>query len=520
MQLKTSDKYMNLFNEKDLEQLRVKGITKEQVEAQIRIFEQGIPFVQLQEAAVVGKGVRRFTAEEEKELQDFFDEKSKGLALLKFVPASGAASRMFKALFAFLDAYNPHKEALADYWNRTGDDAMKTFVEGMERFPFYQQIQERISDRVTSADHGVYLFVQELLTEDGLNFGFYPKGLLPFHAYQKAATPFVEHLKEAAFYAKSGGNAALHFTISPQHEVLFKAEEEKSASEVALETDSQFSIGYSFQKSSTDTLAVDKENQPFRNTDGSILFRPGGHGALIQNLNEVDADVVFIKNIDNVVTEEKLEVVGNSKKMLAGLLLQLQEKSFHYAAQLEAGSVSEDQMKEMSTFLENQLNSPCPSDYAEFTTEEKHRWLAGQLNRPIRICGMVKNEGEPGGGPFWIKDAAGQVSLQIIESAQIDRDNPQQDAILQNSTHFNPVDLICGLKNHKREKYNLLDFVDHEQGFITAKSKDGKELKALELPGLWNGAMAFWNTIFVEVPLVTFNPVKTVNDLLKPSHQA
>lgn len=342
---------MNLLNEKDLEQLQAKGITKEQVEAQIRIFEQGIPFVQLQEAAVIAKGIRRFTAEEEKELQGFFDEKSKGLALLKFVPASGAASRMFKALFAFLDAYNPHKEALADYWDRTGDDAMKTFVEGIERFPFYEQVQERILDQVTSADHGVYLFIKELLTEEGLNFGFYPKGLLPFHAYEKVATPFVEHLKEAAYYAKSEGKAALHFTISPQHEVLFKAEEEKFALAIGKQTDCQFEIGYSFQKSSTDTLAVDMENKPFRNNDGSILFRPGGHGALIQNLNEVEADLVFIKNIDNVVTEEKLQVVGDNKKMLAGLLLQLQEKIFHFAAQLEAGPISENQMEEIVTFF-------------------------------------------------------------------------------------------------------------------------------------------------------------------------
>lgn len=510
---------MDLLSEKDLEQLRAKGISSEQVAAQIETFKKGIPFVDLSEAAVVPKGIRRFTEEQEKALQDFFDQKSEGLSLLKFVPASGAASRMFKALFAFLEAYDPHKESLSAYWERTGDTAIRDFVEGIEKFPFYETIKERISERATSADHEIHLFVQELLTEDGLNYGFYPKGLLPFHGYEQAATPFEEHLKEAAFYAKSGGKAALHFTISPQHEVLFKAEEERTVGKVSQATKTDFSISYSFQKTSTDTLAVDNDNKPFRNSDGSILFRPGGHGALIENLNEVEADVVFIKNIDNVVTEEKLEVVGNSKKMLAGLLLQLQEKAFAYAAQLSGGTAGEGQYDEMLAFLEQELNAPAPEGFTGFTAEEKKKWIYDRLNRPIRICGMVKNEGEPGGGPFWIKDNNGGVSLQIIESAQIDRSNAAQDSILQNSTHFNPVDLICGLKNYKGEKFDLLAFVDKEQGFITGKTKEGKELKALELPGLWNGAMAFWNTIFVEVPLVTFNPVKTVNDLLKPSHQ-
>ena len=510
---------MDLFTEKDLQQLKSKGISREQVENQIKTFQKGIPFVNLSEAAVVPKGISRFSEAQQQALQDYFDENSQGMSLLKFVPASGAASRMFKALFAFLDAFDPHKESLSTYWERTGDKATQIFVEGMENFPFYKEIKERISERATSADHEVYLFVQELLTEEGLNYGFYPKGLLPFHAYEVAATPFEEHLKEAAFYASSQGKAALHFTISPQHEVLFKAEEDRTVHRVQESTSTQFDISYSFQKSSTDTLAVDHDNNPFRNSDGSILFRPGGHGALIENLNEVDADIVFIKNIDNVVTEEKLEVVGNSKKMLAGLLLRLQEKAFSFARSLEEQALESAELEEIADFLEKDLNVPVPQGYTDFSKTERQAWLSAHLNRPIRVCGMVKNEGEPGGGPFWIKDSEGKISLQIIESAQIDRNNADQNAILQNSTHFNPVDLVCGLKDYKGEKYDLMAFVDKEQGFITEKTKEGKELKALELPGLWNGAMAFWNTIFVEVPLVTFNPVKTVNDLLKPSHQ-
>lgn len=513
------DILMDLLTEKDLEQLKMKGISREQVGDQVKTFQKGIPFVNLSEAAVVPKGISRFSESQQLEFQNHFDQKSQGLNLLKFVPASGAASRMFKALFAFLEAFDPHRESLTAYWDRTGDKATRIFVEGIENFPFYREIKERISERATSADHEVHLFVQELLTEEGLNYGFYPKGLLPFHSYAENATPFEEHLKEAAFYAKSGGKASLHFTISPQHEVLFKAEEDRIVHKVQEATSTQFNISYSFQKPSTDTLAVDKDNLPFRNSDGSILFRPGGHGALIENLNEVNADIVFIKNIDNVVTEEKLEVVGNSKKMLAGLLLRLQERAFDYARALEQGGVEAEKLQEMAEFMEHELNVPVPQGYSDFSGTEKQQWLSAHLNRPIRICGMVKNEGEPGGGPFWIKDSDGKISLQIIESAQIDRSNTDQNAILQNSTHFNPVDLVCGLKDHKGEKYDLLTFVDKEQGFITEKTKEGKELKALELPGLWNGAMAFWNTIFVEVPLVTFNPVKTVNDLLKPSHQ-
>ena len=262
------------------------------------------------------------------------------------------------------------------------------------------------------------------------------------------------------------------------------------------------------------------DNKPFKNSDGSILFRPGGHGALIENLNDQDADIIFIKNIDNVVIDKNLETVSNSKKMLAGVLKKVQDIAFAYARLLDKDEVSIEKGDEIKAFLEKDLNVRMPKNYDDFGVEEQKTMLKDRINRPIRICGMVKNEGEPGGGPFWIKDAQGNISLQIIESAQIDMEDKAQAAILQNSTHFNPVDLVCGVRDYKGQKFDLLDFVDTKQGFITGKTKEGKELKALELPGLWNGAMAFWNTIFVEVPLVTFNPVKTVNDLLKPTHQA
>ncbi|MER3319762.1 MAG: DUF4301 family protein [Allomuricauda sp.] len=505
---------------KDLEQLDSKGISKEKVKNQIQTFKEGISFVQLAQAAVVGNGILRFSEKEQLDLLQYFEDNRGNLDLLKFVPASGAASRMFKAMFNFLDSYDPSEEKLSEYIERTGDADAQKFTDNLSDFPFYDVIMSRIEGKASSKDEEAYLFVKQMLTESGLNYGFYPKGLLPFHKYETGtATPFEEHLKEAALYAKTKGKANLHFTVSEQHDEMFAKEEALVGPKVSKKTDTKFDVSYSNQKPSTDTIAVDMENKPFKNSDGTILFRPGGHGALIENLNDQDADIIFIKNIDNVVIDKNLETVSNSKKMLAGVLKKVQDKAFAYAKLLE-DDISIEKADEIKGFLEKDLNVRMPNNYDDLSVVEQKSILKDSINRPIRVCGMVKNEGEPGGGPFWIVDGEGNISLQIIESAQIDMDDKEQAAILQNATHFNPVDLVCGVRNHKGEKFNLLDYVDPKQGFITGKTKEGKELKALELPGLWNGAMAFWNTIFVEVPLVTFNPVKTVNDLLKPTHQA
>ncbi|SHG51738.1 DUF4301 family protein [Flagellimonas flava] len=509
------------LSQKDLEQLQKKGISKEKVEQQIETFTAGIPFVNLKKAAIVGDGILRFSEEEQKELVNYFEEKRGDLELLKFVPASGAASRMFKTMFNFLEAYNPKEEGLSNYIERTGDKAIEQFTQQMEQLPFYELIMGRIAGSASNKDEEAYLFVKEMLVSEGLNYGFFPKGLLPFHNYgQNTATPFEEHLKEASLYAKTDGTANLHFTISEQHNDMFAEEHGQAGPRVSENTETEFNISYSNQKPSTDTIAVDLENKPFKNNDGSILFRPGGHGALIENLNDQDADIIFIKNIDNVVIDQNLETVSNSKKMLAGVLKKVQDRAFDCASILEEDTLDRAKQEEIKTFLEQELNVRFPENYDDLDTETKLGMLRAKVNRPIRVCGMVKNEGEPGGGPFWIAGADGNISLQIIESAQIDLSDSEQAAILQNATHFNPVDLICGVRDHKGNKYNLLEFVDEKQGFITGKTKEGKELKALELPGLWNGAMAYWNTLFVEVPLVTFNPVKTVNDLLKPTHQA
>ncbi|TDQ33177.1 DUF4301 family protein [Zeaxanthinibacter enoshimensis] len=511
---------MSTFTEKDQKQFKSRGISEQKVREQIEMFKEGIPFVQLEKAAVVDDGILKLTPGQESEYIHYFEENKKDKDLLKFVPASGAASRMFKTLFTFLSDFDPSEESLDDYFERTGDKAMKRFVDGITDFPFYTMIRSRIKGKVSSKDEEVYLFVAEMLEEDKLNYGFYPKGLLPFHNYRDyLATPFEEHLKEGAAYASKDNNASLHFTISEQHGDLFNNEFSAIKDRVSSQTQTSFNISYSYQKSSTDTIAVNMENEPFREADGSILFRPGGHGALIENLDEQDADLIFIKNIDNVVVPEQAGEVIRSKKLLAGLLLQVQEKAFEYAAMLDKGDLHGEQIQEIREFLENRLNVRFTDKFQGYSAAQQLEILKDKLDRPIRVCGMVKNEGEPGGGPFWIRDEHNNVSLQIIESAQVDTKNGKQLSLFRDATHFNPVDLVCSVKNHRGEKYHLTNYVNPRLAFITQKTKEGQKLKALELPGLWNGAMAFWNTIFVEVPLETFNPVKTVNDLLKPAHQ-
>lgn len=508
------------LTEADKKQLEKKGISKEKVLGQIETFKEGIPFVRLEKAAVVSDGISKFSeAEEQKFIKNFEDAKEK-VSLLKFVPASGAASRMFKAMFNFLDTYDPKAETFEAYLDRTRDKDVKAFFDGYQNFAFYDLIQNRIAGKTSSRDEGKYLFVKEMLLPEGLDFGFYPKGLLPFHDYgEYSATPFEEHLKEAVAYAQVNNGANLHFTISEQHGEMFNKEFKKAGERVAKQTKTSFTVNYSFQKPSTDTIAVTLDNKPFRNPDGSLLFRPAGHGSLVENLNEQDADIIFIKNIDNVVVPRFSDDVARSKKILAGLLLELQSKAFEYARILDGDNLTSEILENIKLFLERELNVRFSDKFGGFSIGQQIEVLKDKINRPIRICGMVKNEGEPGGGPFWIRDAHDHISLQIIESAQVDMGNPMQIDILKGATHFNPVDLVCGVRNYKGEKFNLLNFVDAKQGFITQKTKEGKDLKALELPGLWNGTMAFWNTIFVEVPLVTFNPVKTVNDLLKPAHQ-
>ena len=508
------------LSEKDIAQLMSKGITEEKVLDQITTFEEGIPFVFLERPATIGDGILKFTkAEEERLVEDYRSAKER-FKILKFVPASGAASRMFKLLFEFLDQYDPGTEDIDDFINRTNNDDLQKFLSGLKEFPFYQLVRDRIDPASEKTGSFLQDFVREMLNAEKLHYDFYPKGLLPFHNYDgKTTTAFEEHLNEGALYASSAGTSRLHFTVSEQHEDMFMDLYRSVKEDLEKKNGVVFIVNFSRQKPSTDTIAVTPENSPFRDEDDTILFRPGGHGALIENLNDQNADIIFIKNIDNVVVESYADQIAFSKEVLGGLLTSLQDKAHRYANWLDKNDLEGQQLNEILEFLTTELNVRLASNFTSFSIAEQIEILRDKINRPIRVCGMVKNEGEPGGGPFWIRDQHGHISLQIVESAQVDKEDSGQAALFEKSTHFNPVDIVCGVTNYKGEKYNLLNFVDEKQGFISEKTKDGKALKALELPGLWNGAMAYWNTVFVEVPLITFNPVKTVNDLLRPPHQ-
>jgi hypothetical protein len=492
-----------MFSEKDLKQIEARGAKVETIFEQIENFKNGFPYLNVIRAATIDDGMIQLGDEKAAKLAKDFDDQVFGKKLLKFVPASGAASRMFKSLFAALE-----EDKI--------DKSVNEFLERLQDFAFYESLIKSIGSE--SADHKIIL--THLLTSEGLDYGSLPKGLLEFHKYgDKTRTPAEEHLVEGAKYANAGGKVNLHFTVSPEHRERFKALIESVLPNYEAQYGVKYSISFSEQKPSTDTIAVNLDNTPFRNANGDLLFRPAGHGALLENLNDQDADLVFIKNIDNVVPDSLKEQTIIYKKALASLVLSYQEVIFAFLKMMDGVKISEVDLLEISEFLETELCVEAPEDYEDYSLEEKLTYCRAKLNRPLRICGMVKNVGEPGGGPFWAENADGSISLQVVESAQIDLKDPEQKEIFDEATHFNPVDLICTLKDYKGNKFNLLDFRDSKTGFNTQKSQSGRDLKAQELPGLWNGAMADWNTLFVEVPLITFNPVKTVNDLLRPEHQ-
>ena len=505
------------MTEKDKALLQQKGITEEQFREQLQCFVHGFPYLRLSAAASVEKGITVLSdAEQQAALAAWDAYTAGGHAIVKFVPASGAASRMFKNLYAFLDA--TYDEPTTDF--------EKTFFANLPAAAYHADL-DAACQRLHGAGVGELLaarrfkdIVSALLGKDGLNYGHLPKGLLKFHTYPDGArTPLEEHLVEGALYARRhDGTVSVHFTVSPEHRALF----EQLVARVVPAYEQQFGVKYdvtfSEQKPSTDTVAANPDNTPFRQADGSLLFRPGGHGALIENLNELPADVVFIKNIDNVVPDRLKDETVRYKKLLAGVLVSLQEQAFAYLRKLDSGCYTVEELLEMLQFVQKKFCCKNPETKTLEDTELAI-YLRRKLNRPVRVCGMVRNVGEPGGGPFLAYNADGTISPQILESSQIDMADPEKKAMFEQGTHFNPVDLVCGLRNYRGEAFHLPDYVDKATGFISHKSKDGRELKALELPGLWNGAMSDWNTVFVEVPLATFNPVKTVNDLFREQHR-
>ncbi len=504
-----------MITNEDRKQCEERGVSPEVVEQQLARFEQGFPFLRLEAAASVENGIRVLDAEEQQQCIARWEQyKAESHHITKFVPASGAATRMFKNMFDFLSA---------DYDAPTTDFEKKYF-DNIQRFAFYPALDDAChvncgkGVEALMAEGRYKDIVQQMLGEEGLNYGQLPKGLLQFHTYSDAArTPVEEHLVEGAQYAASNGVADIHFTVSGEHRKAFEDLLARVLPEYEAALGVKLIVGMSEQKASTDTVAANMDNTPFRTDDGHLLFRPGGHGALIQNLSDLQSDIVFVKNIDNVVPDRLKEDMVAWKQAMAGLLVQLQEKAFAYLELIDSGKYTHDQILEMIQFVRHDLCVHVEG-LKEMEDAELVNFLRRKLNRPMRIAGVVRNVGEPGGGPFIAYNADGTASPQILESSQIDTNNAEYVAMFKNGTHFNPVDLVCAIRDYKGEKFDLPKYVDPETGFISHKSKNGRDLKALELPGLWNGAMSDWSTVFVEVPLSTFNPVKSVNDLLREQH--
>ncbi|MBD5217281.1 MAG: DUF4301 family protein [Bacteroidales bacterium] len=501
---------------KDLEILAERGISQTEIDDQLAALRNGFPFLNIEAEATVENCIKRPTAEMQKKAIEIWHQflESGGVAV-KLVPASGAASRMFKDLHAFLNGKK----------DKPDTDFRRAFFDNIEKFAFYPRLN---FVTLTLFGKSIYTLIEEkrykdivaaLLNKEGLNYGRLPKALLQFHKVPgTSCTPLEEHLAEGAETIKDrNGKVRVHFTVSDDHLPLVKMKIEEAAGGVGKKYDVKLEVGTSVQKPSTDTICVTQDGKIFRK-DGALFFRPGGHGSLIENLNDIDADVVFIKNIDNVVPEQRREVSNRFKMIAGGILMGAKTKADEYCRRLQKGTPSHEELAEMLRFLREVL---CIThDKSDVMPDEQvASYIFAKLNRPMRVCGMVKNEGEPGGGPFLAYNPDGTVSPQILESVQLDTSDKRIEEIFRRSTHFNPVDLVCAIKDFEGRKFHLTDHVDRSTGFISEKSVDGVEIKALERPGLWNGAMSDWNTIFVEVPAETFNPVKTVNDLLRPAHQ-
>ncbi|HAS88533.1 MAG TPA: DUF4301 domain-containing protein [Desulfovibrio sp.] len=504
-----------------IQQIIHSGVAEETIIEQIRRFRAGFPSTPLLRPCIPGDGITIINEAERSRLQEIYKQTVSQGRVTKFVPASGAATRMFKSLLA---VYNSDESEIYDL---SGNDEnvvfCRTFIEALPRFAFHGELtgtmlNAGIDFDETYGNQDFRTILHYVLSPEGLNYGNLPKGLIPFHNYPESSrTPFAEHINEAIEYTKDDSNSVrIHFTVSPEHEHRIK---EHIKSVLKRHEDIKFHISYSEQRKQTNTIAVDLRDEGFRTNDGHLLFRPAGHGALLVNLNDLEGDIVFLKNIDNVAPDYLKADTIEYKQVLGGLLVELQDEIFKHIRSLKQTKINQDELAVIEKFLTERLSIELPDFYEGISDDGKCTWLLSKLDRPIRICGMVENTGEPGGGPFWVIGPDGIPARQIVEKSQVDLDNPTQADCMSKATHFNPVDIICGLRDYEGKPFNLLERIDKDTGFISVKSKDGQDLKAMELPGLWNGSMADWTTIFVEVPLSTFSPVKTVNDLLKPEHQ-
>ncbi len=509
-----------MLSKEDIEQIKKKGITEEDVKHQVEIFKRGFPSVDLAAPATPGDGILVIDEEQMANYEKKYEQDIGKYSVLKFIPASGAATRMFKNVYQWIQKL---KEGQAPDKLMEEDSSAKKFFERITDFAFWQDLSDVMGnnglDALDCLENKDFLPLLEYMLEDkGLGYGSLPKGLLKFHKKNSfRRTAFEEHLVEGALYGRNiNGDVNIHFTVSPEHMELFKDHLNSVVKSYEKMYDVRYNIHFSIQDPSTDTLAVDMDNKPFRVDSGELLFRPGGHGALINNLNNLEEDVIFIKNIDNVVPDRLKQPTVQYKKIIGGVLIELQEEIHRLQEIIEKGDFSDKVYDEAVDFACTKLN--FDRTLFQGQDEKGKERLCEMLFSPLRVCGMVKNEGEPGGGPFWVYSEDKTRSLQIIEASQINLDDPGQKEIFNNSTHFNPVDIVCGVKSWNGKKYDFKKYIDPETGFISHKSKDSRPLKAYELPGLWNGAMAKWITVFVEVPVITFNPVKTINDLLRAEH--
>ncbi len=503
-----------VFTETDIERIEKEGLNRDRVLGQIDLFKKGARPVKLNRPCTVNDGIVIFQEEELRNMAALYEENLQtGREVLKFVPASGAASRMFKDWYIYMD--------------KGGLDATQSeeFARGLKKYAFYRDLGNLIlrdgEDIEKILEAGRYAqILAYILTPKGLKYGDLPKALLKFHAYQDGSrTALEEHLVEAALYVKDACRTCrVHFTLSEEHYADVADYLSVVRRYYEKQYDAIFDISLSTQKSSTNIIAVDLDDRPFRDQHGELVFRPGGHGALLENLNDIRGDIIYLKNIDNVVPDRLKPVTVFYKKALGGYLISLQDEIFKFLRRLDKADPDEKALEEMKSLCKKKLNIVLPPQFDDLSLSEKVSFIFKRLNRPIRVCGMVKNQGEPGGGPFWVNEKDQTQTLQIVEESQIDSGSAEQKTIWSKATHFNPVDLVCGVRNYRNCEFDLHEFVDKDSYFISQKSEKGRDLKALELPGLWNGSMALWITVFVEVPIETFNPVKTIHDLLRPEH--
>jgi hypothetical protein len=515
-----------MFESADLNQLEEVGVSPEEARRHVRLLEQPPEYICLDRACTIADGISVLTERQIGTALERHDKARRAGRLLKFVPASGAATRMFQALASIRNETGDL--SLAELKRRASENdpnarEVVTFAENLDRFPFASELRDLVAKRGGGAPSrdDVRPLLDALLDSEGLDYAALAKGLIEFHRYPGGSrTAFEEHLAEAAeFVADGAGRCRVHLTVSPEHRGRFEALFERVRPDYERGS-LRLEVGFSIQKRSTDTLAVDLDNRPFRTSDGRLLFRPGGHGALIENLNDLRGDIVQLQNVDNVVPERLRGATTHWRRVLTGHLVEVQRLLFaHLRALLATERPDESRLQAAVAFVRDVLELPAADRLRDGEAAARRTALVEILDRPLRVCGVVRNTGEVGGGPFWVRGRNGALSLQIVESAQVDPRSDEQKSLFGAATHFNPVQLVCGLSDWRGRPFDLHRFVDQDAVFIARKSKDGRDLKALERPGLWNGAMAFWNTIFVEVPQICFTPVKTVNDLLRPEHQ-